>query len=151
MDREELFNISYDLMQEIAVVDPTQPDELRKILVEALRKLPGGMGVVSDGHHTIDELYEHRRSLTAVLAAAAGTCGDSWRSMKHHPDDDTPMFEGCFIVGIELPTGQIRYHYGVEYWDEFSQVPEVPWAPVWDGAGPSDTISRLKAAATTLI
>ena len=98
---------------------------------------------ISDGFHTMAELYAHRRALTAVLAAAAATENDSWRSKEHHPDDD-PMFEGgYFVVGIELPTGTITYHYKLKYWDDFTAVPERPHAPKWDGATPGDTVSRL--------
>jgi hypothetical protein len=97
---------------------------------------------VTDGYHSFGELYDHRRALTAVLAAAAGTAGDSWRSKQHHPDGD-PMFDGYFIVGIQLPTGTITYHYKLEYWDDFAAVPEIDHAPEWDGATPDDTVSRL--------
>jgi hypothetical protein len=102
---------------------------------------------VSDGYHTFGELYEHRRALTAVLAAAASNDGDSWRSKAHHPDD-APMFEGgYFIVGIKLPTGVITYHYQLKHWDDFAAVPELPHAPKWDGATPADTVSRCLALA----
>lgn len=100
----------------------------------------------SDGYHTFKELYAHRRALTAVLAAAASTASDSWRSKAHHPDDD-PMFPGYFIVGIILPTGVITYHYELEFWDEFAAVPEREHAPKWDGAGPDETVERLNATA----
>lgn len=96
---------------------------------------------VSDGYHTFQELYDHRRALTAVLAFAASSAGDSWRSKAHHPDGD-PMFDGYFIVGINLPTGTITYHYKMKYWDDFSGVPELPHAPRWDGATPDDTVRR---------
>jgi hypothetical protein len=95
----------------------------------------------SDGFHTFRELYAHRRALTAVLAAAAADDGDSWRSKRHHPDDD-PCFEGYFIVGIELPTGTITYHYELEFWDDFAAVPKRPYAPKWDGATPADSVTR---------
>jgi hypothetical protein len=96
----------------------------------------------SDGFHTFGELYDHRRALTAVLAAAASSAGDSWRSKAHHPDD-SPMFEGgYFIVGIELPTGTITYHYKLAHWDDFAAVPELEHAPKWDGATPADTVTR---------
>lgn len=98
---------------------------------------------VSDGYHTFGELYDHRRALTALLAAAAGSCGDAWRSKAHHPED-SPMFEGgYFIVGIELPTGTITYHYKLGHWDDFAAVPELEHAPKWDGALPADTVTRL--------
>jgi hypothetical protein len=100
-------------------------------------------GKISDGFHTMAELYDHRRALTAVLAAAATTADDSWRSKRHHPDD-SPMFEGgYFIVGINLPTGPITYHYKMKHWDDFAAVPELPHAPKWDGATPGDSVTRL--------
>jgi len=99
-------------------------------------------GDTSDGHHTFDDLYDHRRALTAVLASAAASFGDSWRSKAHHPNDDEPMFEGHFVVGIELPTGTIRYHYKLAHWDDFAAVPELPYAREWDGAGPVETLAR---------
>jgi hypothetical protein len=95
---------------------------------------------VSDGHHTFGELYDHRRALTAALAAER--LDISWRSQKHHPDD-TPMFEGYFIVGIDLPNGTITYHYKLSHWDDFVVVSELPHAPKWDGAPPSETVVRL--------
>ena len=100
-------------------------------------------GKISDGFHTMAELYGHRRALTAVLAAAAAGDGDSWRSKQHHPDDG-PMFEGgYFIVGINLPTGVITYHYKLKHWDDFAAVPELEHAPKWDGATPDDSVTRL--------
>lgn len=105
-------------------------------------------GDTSDGHHTFTELYAHRRALTAALAAGAAVAEDAWRSKAHHPDDD-PMFDGCFIVGIELPTGTITYHYKIEFWDDFATVPELEHAPKWDGAGPDETITRLLGAVAT--
>jgi hypothetical protein len=104
---------------------------------------------LTDGHHTMEELYDHQRALTAVLAAYAahpgGTGADpaSWRSKAHHPDDG-PMFEGgYFIVGIELDTGTITYHYKLTHWDDFAAVPELEHAPKWDRATPADTVTRL--------
>lgn len=96
----------------------------------------------SDGTHTFGELYAHRRALTAVLAAHAATLDASWRSKEHHPDD-SPMFDGYFIVGIELDTGTITYHYELEYWDDFAATPVLVNARKWDGADPDDTVIRL--------
>lgn len=103
---------------------------------------------LSDGYHTMEELYEHRRALTAALAAFyAAACPDptrgAWRSKAHHPDDD-PMFEGgYFIVGIEVETGPVTYHYKLTHWDDFAAVPELEHAPKWDGGSPDDSVIRL--------
>lgn len=117
-------------------------ETLRALLSKTLGALPGGAKEISDGYHTFGELYDHRRALTALLAAMAATEGDSWRSKAHHPEDG-PMFDGSFIVGINLPTGTISYHYNLEHWDDFANVPELEHAPKWDGAGPDDTVTRL--------
>ena len=97
----------------------------------------------SDGHHTFADLYEHRMALTMALARTGA--GRVWRSKAHHPEDSSPMFEDNFIIGIELPTGQILYHYKLEHWDKFYGIREIEYAPKWDGAGPEDTIKRLMA------
>lgn len=105
--------------------------------------IQGHAAQLFDGFHTMEELYDHRRAWTALVATGAASAGDSWRSKAHHPDDD-PMFDGgYFIVGIMLPTGMITYHYKLTYWDDFAGVPEVMHAPKWDGATPADTVSRL--------
>lgn len=95
---------------------------------------------ITDGYHTFGELYEHRRSLTAALCKAVIL--DAWRSKRHHPND-SPISDGRFIVGINLSTGTITYHYKMQYWDDFSDVLELAHAPKWDGAGPADTVTRL--------
>lgn len=97
---------------------------------------------ISDGYHTFGELYEHRRALTAALCSVLTL--DSWRSKRHHPND-TPIFNGYFIVGIDLPTGTITYHYEEEYWDDFRDVITRDHAPQWDGSTSDDTVKRLLA------
>lgn len=103
-----------------------------------------------DGYHTMYELYDHRRALTAMLAGLGSFENLSWRSKRHHPDDD-PMFEGYFIVGIELPTGTVTYHYQLKHWGDFAVVPEIEHAPKWDGATPGDSITRLTGAVAMLV
>lgn len=99
------------------------------------------VGEISDGYHTFNDLYDHRRALTAAFFKLWPTF--SWKSKNHHPDDE-PMFEGgYFIVGLDLPTGQISYHYKLHHWDDFSSVIEIPHAPKWDGHTPEMTVARL--------
>lgn len=97
-----------------------------------------GIGDVSDGYHTFNELYHHRAVLFSVICNLMPE--KAWKS-KHHDTGD--MYDGMFIVGIETPEGQATYHYDIyPYWDMFN-VKEVERAPKWDGHTPSDAIERI--------
>jgi hypothetical protein len=137
--------IDPDIMLRVATSAPDE-DTLRGLLTKTLRALPAGMKNVSDGYHTFEDLYAHRRALTAGLMRLATTIWGGgltvWRSKEHHPEDG-PMFEGSFIVGVELPTGTFTYHYNLEDWDDFPEVPVLPHAPKWDGAASDETVTRL--------
>jgi hypothetical protein len=96
----------------------------------------GRTGLISDGYHTFDELYEHRHNLFAALIKVYG----GWKSLYH---DDGSSYDGWFIAGINLPTGMITYHIPMAYWDSFPGE-ELNMAPHWDGHTPNDVINRLK-------
>lgn len=123
---------------DLRVATNHEADTLRALLNQTLRAMPGGASEITDGYHTFRELYDHRRALTAALAVSM----PSWRSKAHHPDGE-PMFPGYFVVGIDLPTGTVTYHYKLDYWDDFTGVEEREHAPRWDGAGPPETVDRL--------
>lgn len=97
-----------------------------------------GIGELSDGYHTFNELYHHRAVLFSVI------CNNNpdiaWKSKLHDTGD---MYDGMFIVGIETPQGQATYHYDIEpYWDMF-KVKELEKAPKWDGHTPDEAIRRI--------
>lgn len=118
------------------IIDPVAAADI----VDAVNRDPGAAD--SDGYHTFGELYNHRRALTAALATVLGD--RAWRSKAHHPGD-APMFVGgYFIVGIDLPTGTITYHYQLKHWDDFPGINVREHAPKWDGATPADTVTRLR-------
>lgn len=97
-----------------------------------------GIGDVSDGYHTFNELYHHRAVLFSVICNLMPE--KAWKS-KHHDTGD--MYDGMFIVGIETPEGQATYHYYIDpYWDMF-RVKELERAPKWDGHTASDAIERI--------
>ena len=97
----------------------------------------GGIGEVSDGYHTFNELYHHRAVLFSVICNQNKE--KAWKSKSHH---DGTMYANMFIVGIETPYGQATYHYDVNpYWNMFD-VKSVDNAPEYDGHKPSD-ITRL--------
>lgn len=97
-----------------------------------------GIGDLSDGYHTFNELYHHRAVLFAVLCNTYSHL--AWKSQKHSTED---MYDGMFIVGIETPEGQATYHYDIDpYWDMF-RVKELERAPAWDGHTPAEAICRI--------
>lgn len=99
-----------------------------------------GIGDLSDGYHTFNELYHHRAVLFSVICNMFPE--KSWKSRKHATGD---MFDGMFIVGIETPEGQATYHYNTEpYWDMF-KIKELEFAPQWDGHSAADAIARISS------
>lgn len=105
-------------------------------------------GEISDGYHTFNELYRHRAALLIALMRSHPEL--SWFSEKHH---DGSRYEGFFIAGMDLPTGQISYHMKLDpWWDLLNDSEFMPrmYAPVWDGHTPDDVIDRLTRWANTL-
>ena len=97
-------------------------------------------GSVSDGHHTFDELYEHRHWLFVALAWSH--CHRAWISRNHH--DGSPSYEGWFVAGIDFPSGQISYHLPNRMWDEMAHfATEQDYSP-WDGHTSGEVVERLK-------
>ena len=98
----------------------------------------GGIGNLSDGYHTFNELYHHRAVLFSVICNLLPD--KAWKSKRHDTGD---MYDGMFIVGIETTEGQATYHYDIyPYWDMF-KVKELEKAPKWDGHTPKDAIDRI--------
>ncbi len=101
-------------------------------------KIPaGGIGEVSDGYHTFNELYLHRYTLFAVLCNTYRS--DAWKSMRHA---DGSMYDDYFIAGIRTPAGMVTYHVELLHWDLFD-VPELECAPEHDGHTSADVLERL--------
>lgn len=96
-----------------------------------------GMGNVSDGYHTFNELYGHRNTLFSVLSSVFWQL--SWKTRK---DKDGNEIEGWFIAGIETPVGQVTYHLPDEYWHKISVV-EIERNENFDGHDSFDVIERL--------
>jgi hypothetical protein len=64
----------------------------------------------------------------------------SWKSREH---EDGSMFEGdWYVAGMRLPTGDVTYHLEGKYWD-MTKVPELDFAPAWDGHTAEDGLNRL--------
>ena len=117
-------------------VDKQTTESLNNYL-QVLKGLGLSLKEISDGWHTFEELYYHRMILFLTIQKANKNI--SWKSKKHH---DGTMFDDSFICGIQTPEGQYTYHYNLKYWDLFSDIKELDYAPEYDGHKPQD-ITRL--------
>lgn len=98
-------------------------------------------GETSDGFHTFNELYEHRTQLFIALMFAYPE--RSWFSSQH---EDGSMWDGFFIAGMHLPTGDITYHLENKYRHAIAvnrRIMALAFAPKWDGHSPQDVVTRL--------
>lgn len=103
---------------------------------------------VTDGYHTMDELYDHRIELFIKLAehfiyGKRDSDGKNvWRSKLH---EDGSMFTGWFVMGIGKKEGeQITYHLPRDRWDETGFAETLDRAPKFDGHTSEDVLERLK-------
>ena len=96
-----------------------------------------GMGEVSDGYHTFNELYHHRFILTKALFNL-----DTENCLKSQLHDDGTMFDNYFIVGINTELGWATYHYPIASWRDF-HCKEVERFPKWDGHDSTESINRI--------
>lgn len=102
---------------------------------------PTGIGDLSDGYHTFNQLYHQRAILFAVIVNQNPSV--AWKSLKH--EDGKYCFDSdgeWFIVGIDTPKGPYTYHYERRYWNLF-KCRELPVARHWDGHTEEDVIRLL--------
>lgn len=109
---------------------------------------------VSDGHHTMDELYDHRIALFISLCRVLSYPDiDTWKVWRSKLHSDGTMFDGWFILGItnsgdlvDTKSGaeQITYHLPLSKWEETNFASTLDCAPEWDGHTPADVLERLK-------
>lgn len=110
-----------------------------------------GVGImqVSDGYHTMDELYDHRFALYIALARYVvynevklrGINEVVWKSKVQ---SDSHVMDGWFLLGIGKEAGkQITYHLPIAKWEECYFAEELEKAPTFDGHTPADVIARL--------
>jgi len=106
---------------------------------------------VSDGYHTMDELYDHRmilyislcRSLRNNERMTRNTMRyEVWRSKLH---SDGTFIPDWFILGIGIEPGkQITYHIPNKLWNETHFATTLERAPEWDKHNSYDVLVRLR-------
>lgn len=126
---------------------------------------------VGDPWHSVADLYDHKRALTAFLTKMLSDMCRSdpmydpryrmpapYRSKSHHPDDN-PCFKGQFIVVFHLVLScacgdkcdgrvvkQFSYHFDLSHWNEFDHLMTQPYADKYTGHTPESTVASLFAA-----
>lgn len=100
---------------------------------------------VSDGYHTFSELYAHRILLFITLMKCNKII--SWKSRLH---SDGTKYEGWFIGGMKLPSGDITYHMPNNYWEMLTDIETLEQSPEFDGHTSDDVLKRLNNFAFTL-
>lgn len=99
---------------------------------------------VSDGYHTVAELYDFRKVYNAALFNEWAVSNKyQVHKSKKHADGEDCFGGGWFIVMATLPSGQISNHYEMKDWDLF-KCEERERADVWDGHTSQDVLNRLK-------
>lgn len=100
------------------------------------------VGMISDGHHTFNELYDHRYALFIALMKSNPKI--SWLA-SYHDDGSMLNAEFWFIAGMHLPSGDISYHLPNYLRSNFkdSGIKELVNAPKWDGHTSRNVIHRL--------
>lgn len=95
---------------------------------------------VSDKWHTFGQLYMQRTLLFSIICNQNKDI--AWKSKKHFDEENDPMFNGDFAVGLNTPNGPACYHCKLEHWDLFD-VKEIERAPKYDGYSQEEALSRF--------
>lgn len=119
-------------------------DKIQEVndLIQEIKNSGTSVKDISDGYHTFRELYKQRMILFSVIC---NLCPElAWKSKKHFDEENDPMFNGCFIVGVNTPLGVATYHFKMEHYDMFD-VLELEHAPKYDDYSPDVVMERLQS------
>ena len=130
----------------------TRPDsqQMSGMLNKLIQTTRADTNLISDGHHTIGELYQHRIVLWIALCKAeqqhnqaTRPINEVWRTLRH--SDGQPAFGGgWFVLGMTRPNGeQLSYHLEDSYWYQCEFAQTLSQAPPFDGHSPQDVLTRL--------
>lgn len=137
-------NFSYDIVENIR--------ELKKIFSVASNE---DHIVISDGFHTMDELYDHRITLYIALCRIMYEAMKAYLNLGLEPEKMIPVWrskvngdgttwDGWFILGIyKEPGKQITYHLPISRWGETDFAETLDKSPDFDGHTSDDVLKRL--------
>ena len=114
-------------------------EEINEFIMEN-RKSGVSVKKVSDGYHTFENYTDRVAHL--FIALCRSNPYTAWKTKKHFDEENDPMFNGCFLAGINTPGGVVSYHLKMKYWD-ILDVPEIERGPKYDGYTEDDVNERL--------
>ena len=100
---------------------------------------------VTDSYHSFEELYAHRILLFIALMKTHTEI--SWKSRLHN---DGTSYDGWFVAGMHLPSGDITYHIYDKFWGMLQNINTLEKSPPWDGHTSEEVIRRLNNWIVTL-
>ena len=96
---------------------------------------------ISDTHHTFGDLYARERALFRLITCCYPRL--AFKSLHHYDEENDPMFNGDFMVGLYTPDGPISYHFKLEFLDDFSHIEFSPKGPRYDGYTEDEKSERI--------
>lgn len=123
--------------------------KLKEVQSDILMLKEAGIDIssLSDGYHSFGELYDYRmvyNSLVANMIVEGKDLPHAFANKSYmHSDGKLCFGGGWFVVNIRTPDGWVSNHYKAFYWDLF-KIPQVMYAPDWDGHTPEQAYERLR-------
>jgi len=119
-----------------------------KLINEQIKTISSNRNIstkgISDTNHTFEELYKYRALLLSIVCNTYKEI--SWKSKKHFDEENDPMYDGDFIIGINTPKGVTSYHIKLTYWDLFD-IPELERGYKYDNHNKDKDLTYLMSLA----
>ena len=104
---------------------------------------------VSDVYHTFGDLYTRERVLFRLITCIYPRL--SFKSLYHYDEENDPMFDGDFMVGLYTPKGPISYHFKLQYLEDFAHLEFLPRGPKYDNYSEEEKNERLNYISEMII
>lgn len=147
LSNEEIFVICDSCSSEKREYDLT--DELSKIINALTKAGLINYKQVRTGWHTDEELKDFTLELLSLCTIKYPEL--AFVSLKHYNEEEDPMYDGDFMMGLYTPQGPISFHLKLEYLKMFRNIHIDERAPRYDGYTHNDFMYRMSSLVTELV
>jgi len=96
---------------------------------------------ISDSHHSFGDLYNREMVLfRCITSFCPKLC---FKTLEHYDEENDPMFNGDFMVGIYTPLGPASYHFKLKYLKSFSHIEFQNHGPRYEGYTEEEKNERI--------